>query len=66
MKIDFRDIKPIDGSRKSIFNIGKLRWLSLSKPPSSLAFSYGRFDASTSSATTGSMTVSTGTSNDFI
>jgi len=32
------------------------RWLSLSKPPSSLAFSYGRFDASTGSATTSSIT----------
>jgi len=41
---------------KSIF-----RLLSLSKPPSSLAFSYGRFDASTSSATTGSTIVSTDT-----
>jgi len=32
------------------------RWLSQSKPPSSLAFSYSRFDASTGSATTSSAT----------
>jgi len=33
-----------------------------SKPPSLLAFSYGRLDASTSSATTSSTTIN----NDFI
>jgi len=27
-------------------HIGRQRWLSLSKPPASLAFSCGRFDAS--------------------
>jgi len=43
-------------TRKLIFSIGTLQWLSLSKPPALLAFSCGRFDASTSSATTGSMT----------
>jgi len=43
------------------FQILTSRWLSLSKPPSSLAFSYGRFNASTSPATTSSTTVSTGT-----
>jgi len=37
-------------------DIGTLRWLSLSKPPFSLAFFHGRSDASTSSATTGSTT----------
>jgi len=47
------------GARKSIFNISKLRWLSLLKPPPSLALSCGRFDASTSSATTSSTTTST-------
>jgi len=35
------------------FQILAIRWLSLSKPPSLLVFSYGRFDASTNSATTG-------------
>jgi len=38
------------GNQFSIF--GGFRWLSLSKPPSSLALFCGRFDASTSSATT--------------
>jgi len=33
-------------TRKLIFSIGILQWLSLSKPPASLAFSGGRFDAS--------------------
>ena len=36
------------------------------KPPYSLAFSYDRFDASTSSATTGSTTTSTSINVDFI
>jgi len=49
--------------RKSIFRCcGTPRWLSLSKPPPSLALSYGRFDASTGSATTSSTT----TNKDFI
>jgi len=36
------------------------------KPPASLAFFCGRFDGSTSSATTGSMTISTNNNDNFI
>jgi len=49
-KLSCREITEIN------FQILALQWLSLSKPPPLLAFSYGGFDASTSSATTGSTT----------